>query len=68
MVDLAAIYHYQEVNGGMTMPSDYTPAELKLWITKLNDPQTSTDELQKIAMTLAHIDHFEALQALAAGC
>ncbi len=46
------------------MHSDYTPAELKLWITKLNDPKTSTDELQKIAMTLAHVDHPEALQAL----
>ncbi|HEX9653320.1 MAG TPA: hypothetical protein VGA99_06385 [bacterium] len=48
------------------MPDDYTPAELKLWITKLHDRQTPTDELQKIAMTLAHIDHPEALQALEA--
>jgi hypothetical protein len=46
------------------MPDDYTPAELKFWITKLHDPQASKDELQKIAMTLAHVDHPEALQAL----
>jgi len=46
------------------MPQDYTPAELKLWITKLHDPETPKDELQRIAMTLAHIDHPEALQAL----
>lgn len=46
------------------MPQDFTPAELKLWITKLEDPETPKDELQKIAMTLAHIDHPEALQAL----
>ena len=44
--------------------TDYTPAELKLWITKLKDPKTSTDELQKTAMTLAHVDHPEALRAL----
>jgi hypothetical protein len=46
------------------MPDDYTPAELKFWIAKLYDPHTPTDELQRIAMTLAHVDHPEALQAL----
>ena len=46
------------------MSSDYTSAELKLWITQLHDPQTPVDELQRIAKTLAHIDHPEALRAL----
>jgi hypothetical protein len=43
---------------------DYTPAELKLWITKLHDPNTPEEELKRIVMTLAHIDNPEALQAL----
>lgn len=46
------------------MPKDHTPAELKSWITKLHDPETPTEELKRIAMTLAHIDDPEALQAL----
>ncbi len=46
------------------MPPDYTPAELKLWIAKLHDPNTPKDELERVAMTLAHVDHPEALQAL----
>ena len=46
------------------MSADFTPAELKLWITQLHHPDTSKDELQRVAMTLAHIDHPEALQAL----
>jgi hypothetical protein len=46
------------------MPNDFTPAELKLWITKLLDPNTAKEELDRVAMTLAHIDHPEALQAL----
>jgi hypothetical protein len=43
---------------------DYTPAELKLWITKLNDPHTPEEDLKRIAMTLAHLDNPEALRAL----
>ncbi|MGH7456966.1 MAG: hypothetical protein ACRENG_36785, partial [bacterium] len=46
------------------MPDDYTPAELKLWITKLHDPNTPEEELKRIAMTLAHLDNPEALRAL----
>jgi hypothetical protein len=46
------------------MPTDYTPAELKLWITKLNDPRTPEEELKRITMTLAHLDNPEALRAL----
>jgi hypothetical protein len=46
------------------MPTDYTPAELKLWITKLNDPRTPDEELKRITMTLAHLDNPEALRAL----
>jgi len=46
------------------MPNDYTPAELKLWITKLHDPHTPEEELKRIAMTLAHLDNPEALRAL----
>lgn len=44
--------------------TDFTPAELKSWITKLNDPRTTQEELKRIVMELAHIDHPEALQAL----
>lgn len=44
--------------------TDFTPAELKSWITKLNDPRTSQEELKRIVMELAHINHPEALQAL----
>jgi hypothetical protein len=46
------------------MPPDFTPAELKSWLTKLNDPATPQDELKRIVMELAHVDHPEALQAL----
>jgi len=46
------------------MPNDYTPAELKLWITKINDPRTPDEELKRITMTLAHLDNPEALRAL----
>jgi len=46
------------------MPQDFTPAELKSWITKLHDPRTPAEELKNLAMTLAHVDHPEALQAL----
>jgi hypothetical protein len=44
--------------------NDYTPAELKLWITKLHDPRTPKEQLERIAMTLAHLDNPEALLAL----
>jgi len=46
------------------MPNDYTPAELKSWITKLLAPNTPEEELKRIAMTLAHLDNPEALRAL----
>ncbi len=46
------------------MPNDYTPAELKSWITKLLAPNTPKEELERIAMTLAHLDNPEALRAL----
>ncbi len=44
--------------------TDYTPAELKSWITKLHDPRTPPEELERIVMELAHANHPEALQAL----
>lgn len=44
--------------------TDFTPAELKSWITKLHDPRTPQEELKRIVMTLAHLDIAEALQAL----
>lgn len=44
--------------------SDFTPAELKSWITKLHDPRTTQEELKRIVMELAHANHPEALQAL----
>jgi len=46
------------------MPTDYTPAELKSWITKLLAPNTPEEKLKRIAMTLAHLDNPEALRAL----
>lgn len=44
--------------------TDFTPAELKSWITKLNDRRTPPEELKRIVMELAHANHPEALQAL----
>lgn len=44
--------------------TDFTPAELKSWITKLHDPRTPPEELKRIVITLAHLDNAEALQAL----
>lgn len=44
--------------------TDFTPAELKSWITKLHDPRTTQEELKRIVMELAHANHPEALQAL----
>lgn len=44
--------------------TNFTPAELKSWITKLNDPRTTQEELKRIVMELAHANHPEALQAL----
>ena len=43
---------------------DYTPQELKKWIRDLFDPSTSKEELERNAMTLAHIRQPEALSAL----
>lgn len=43
---------------------DYTPQQLKQWIQELFDPKTPTQELERNAMTLAHIRQPEALRAL----
>ena len=43
---------------------DYTPQQLKKWIQDLFDPDTSKEELERNAMTLAHIRQPEALRAL----
>lgn len=43
---------------------DYTPQELKQWISDLLDPNTPKEELQRNVMTLAHIRQPEALRAL----
>lgn len=43
---------------------EYSDADIKQWIRELFDPNTSREELQRHAMTLAHIRKLEALQAL----
>lgn len=46
------------------MPPDFTPSDLKSWITRLHDPRTTQEDLKRIVMELAHANHPEALQAL----
>lgn len=43
---------------------DYTPKDLKKWIQGLFDPDTPKGDLERNAMTLAHIRQPEALRAL----
>lgn len=43
---------------------DYSPQDLRNWIQELFDPNTSKEDLERNAMTLAHIRQLEALRAL----
>ncbi|MFQ5676526.1 MAG: hypothetical protein ACE5G1_11560 [bacterium] len=43
---------------------DYSPQDLKKWIRELFDPDTPKEDLERNAMTLAHIRQPEALRAL----
>lgn len=43
------------------MLPNFTPAELKSWITRLHDLATTQEELKRIVMELAHANHPEAL-------
>ena len=64
MPDLEETQKYLQGHMDVQEPEKYTEAEYKQFEAKLNDPNTNIEEIERIAMTLAHIPDERALQML----